>query len=266
MPKPTKFDDCDLPEKIVYTNKVFMYNNPTWDVLYPVVDIIRLLSKTTIISHCFGKGQNMIKMYGCQYNHLTIGVDLKNKKDYIDNILKGCIKFIYVFTDGPDPRSETLIKLAHDNKISCCCYSNIDKLYHFYDYSNVNECNIKKFKTAQETVDFMNLTNDAIKARNLQELFPEFEIVEAPVESKKSTLDECIEKMQTVALEEQAKIKKTEKISMKIPFSSAMDARKLKKMEYQKRQKEITYAPDPPFAEKPTEPVRKNILAKFLNM
>jgi hypothetical protein len=131
MPKQIKFDDCELPEKIVYTNKVFMYCNPKWDCLYPIVDIIRLLSKTTIISYSFGKGQNTIKMYGCQYNHLTIGVDLKKKDDYINNILKGSIKFIYVFTDGPDTRAENLIKLSHDNKICCCCYSGVDKLYHF---------------------------------------------------------------------------------------------------------------------------------------
>ena len=56
MPKIVKYDDALYP-KPEYWGKIMIYNSPTWDCLYPFVDIIRILPKDTIIAYKFGKNQ-----------------------------------------------------------------------------------------------------------------------------------------------------------------------------------------------------------------
>ena len=83
MAPRTKYEDA-VYEKVEYTGKIFMYNDIKWDVLYPIVDIIRLLKPNTIIAHSYGKNQNIVPMYGRQYNHLVLGYELKKKQDYLE--------------------------------------------------------------------------------------------------------------------------------------------------------------------------------------
>ena len=75
MPRISKFDDIPF-EKVIYSGKIFIYNSPEWNILYPIVNIIRLLKPNTIIGYKYGKGQNIIKTYGTQYFHRLIGYDL----------------------------------------------------------------------------------------------------------------------------------------------------------------------------------------------
>jgi hypothetical protein len=62
----SKTSDDSIFEIPNYWGKVFMYTSPSWNVLYPVVDIIRSFPKHTIISHAYTKGQQTIKLYGNQ--------------------------------------------------------------------------------------------------------------------------------------------------------------------------------------------------------
>ena len=63
MAPRSKYDDIPF-EKVNYNGKVFMYSTPGWNVLFPIVNIIRLFMKDTIISHRYGKGQTIITNYG----------------------------------------------------------------------------------------------------------------------------------------------------------------------------------------------------------
>ena len=49
MPRIGKFEETCY-EKIQFSGKIFMYSSLSWNVLFPIVDIIRLLKKNTIIS------------------------------------------------------------------------------------------------------------------------------------------------------------------------------------------------------------------------
>jgi hypothetical protein len=85
MAPRTKYEDT-VYEKVEYSGKIFMYCSRSWNVLFPVVDIIRLLKPNTIISCLCGKGQQIIRGYGTQYNHRVIQTELKEKKDYLHNL------------------------------------------------------------------------------------------------------------------------------------------------------------------------------------
>ena len=105
----------DVYEKVEFSGKIFMYNSPTWNVLFPVVDIIRLLQKNTIIGFKYGKGQHMIRVYGTQYNHSIIGYDFKNKNDYVTNLR--AVKNIFIFSDESDPIATNFINISKKNKM-----------------------------------------------------------------------------------------------------------------------------------------------------
>ena len=112
MPRQPKFEDSPF-EKVVYNGKIFIYSNPDFKIHFPIVDIIRLLKKTTIIGHLYGKGQNIIKLYGSQYYHSVIGYELKTKRDYHD--LK-MIKCIFIFSDLQDSTATNLLNYAKEMK------------------------------------------------------------------------------------------------------------------------------------------------------
>jgi len=48
MGPKTKYEDT-VYEKVVHSGKIFMYNSPSWNILFPVVDIIRILKKNTFL-------------------------------------------------------------------------------------------------------------------------------------------------------------------------------------------------------------------------
>ena len=115
MPRITKFEDV-FYEKPEFSGKMFMYSSLSWNVLFPIVDIIRLLKKNTIIGYKYGKGQELIKNYGPQYNHRMLGYDLKNKNDYLKNLQM--VKNIFIFSDESDIIATNLLSAAKSNKIN----------------------------------------------------------------------------------------------------------------------------------------------------
>jgi len=173
MPKVTKFDDSLFP-KPVYWGKILMYVNPTWDKLYPVVDIIRILPKDTIIAHKYGKNQDNIRLYGTQYHHNVIGMDLKKKKDYIHELK--CVKFVFIFSDTQDTLAENVLNYCERSKTCLICYSSLDSIYYFYTYNEKGE--VFKFQDPQQVIEKMEFINAQGMANKLQELFPDFEIIE----------------------------------------------------------------------------------------
>jgi hypothetical protein len=151
-------------EKINYWGKIFIYNDPTWDTLYPVVDIIRILPQHTIIEFKIAKGQNIIKTYGSQYNYRTMGHDLFKKEHYTSVFCKGNILFVFIFTDKPDIFSQNLLNFTEKHGLNVICYSNHDSIYHFYEYyesfENCQKCykyNKFTFKDPQEVINKMCL-------------------------------------------------------------------------------------------------------------
>jgi len=238
----SKYDD--VYEKVEYSGKIFIYNSPTWNTLFPIVDIIRILKKNTIIGFKYGKGQQSIRMYGTQYNHCMSGYELKNKDDY----LKLNFKNIFTFSDEPDYIITNLINFSKKNKVNVICYSNIDGVYHFYEGENKFQ-----FKKAQDVVDKMYALLDFDGVKRLSELFPEFEILEPPPENTETTLDKSI-----ALFKQQEKKVQQEKKYTKVydPHLS-----KLKKMEYERNQKSIVYTDTPPNENMKHRP----LLAKFFS-
>jgi len=217
MPKILKYDDSLFP-KPVYWGKILMYINPKWDILYPFVNIIRILPKDTIISHKYGKNQDNIRVYGTQYNHCVVGMDLKMRTDYI-NELK-CVKFVFIFSDTQDTLADNLIKYCEMSKTNLICYSSLDSIYHFY-----NENVVEQFKDPQQVIEKMVLINAQGMADKIQQLFPEFEItheVEVKGESKLSS--------SLKILKEKSQNKKE---CYKIPFDANFN--KLKYLEQSKK-------------------------------
>ena len=244
MPRLPKFEETCY-EKTVFSGKIFMYSSSSWNVLFPIVNIIRILKKNTIIGHTYGKGQSIIKNYGTQYNHNVIGYDLKTKNDYLKNLLM--LKNIFIFTDESDPIATNLMNVAKKNKINVICYSNLDTNYHFY----IDGIDKITMKDPQTVIDKMYELNDYSDARKIAELFPDFEIIEKPENTSKSTLDECITMMQKVELEE----KKNKAFTNKIYHDPV--SYKLKKMEYERSQKNRT------FEEKAAETHKKSLIRSF---
>ena len=218
MPKILKYDDSLFP-KPVYWGKILMYINPKWDKLYPFVDIIRILPKDTIIAHKYGKNQDNIRVYGTQYSHNVIGMDLKLRSDYIHELK--CVKFVFIFSDTQDTLADNLINYCQKSKTNLICYSSLDSIYYFYNEFNV----VEQFKDPQQVIEKMVLINAQVMADKLQQLFPEFEItheVEVKGESKLSS--------SLKILKEKSQNKKE---CYKIPFDANFN--KLKYLEQSKK-------------------------------
>jgi hypothetical protein len=244
MPRLPKVDE-QFYEKTDFSSKIFMYCSPEWNVLYPIVEVIRILKSNTIIGYMYGKGQRDIKTYSQQYNHRILGYNLENKRDY-NELLRTKIKFIFIFNDGQDPISTNLINFSNKNNLVIVCYSNIDECYHF---QNTNE-EVIKYKTAKETVDKMYTFIDKLAAQKFESIFPDFDLIE-PEQTKNTTLEECIDKLKQIHVEEKVK-----KDSLNIKLFDPHIA-KIKAMEYQRAQKKIVYEGELG-TEKPP-----NVLSKF---
>jgi hypothetical protein len=226
MPRQTKYEETVLPPMIKYSGKILIYSNPEWDVLFPVVDIIRKLPENTIINHVYTKNQNNIKMYSTQYNHLVIGIDLKTKNDY-SNLRT--VKFIFIFSDKSDTLADNLINYSKKTKTPLICYSMIDSVYHFY----FEESKIQ-YKTPEEVIEQMEIIKQIESTYKFDELFPELEILDLP-ECKKSTLEECM----VILKKKKDEINSKKNYSTKIPFDPNFS--KLKYLEKEKENKKIVY-------------------------
>jgi hypothetical protein len=241
MPPRTKYEDA-VYEKVQFSGKIFMYNQSSWDTLYPVVDIIRLLKKNTIIGTMVGKGQQNISIYGNQYNHRMLSYELKTKKDYLQNLK--AVRNIFIFSDSHDNTAKNLINTGSSNKINVVCYSNIDKVYHFYD--NINE-QVFKFGSPSEVLEKMYYLADLESTRKIADLFPDIEILEPSEKPKNSSLEEC------------TKILKDKKGVISKFYDPNLA--KLRAMEYQRSTRNTVY-PDS-MEELAKDSNRKTILSRF---
>lgn len=253
MVRINKYDDS-VCEKVEFSGKIFMYASRSWNVLFPIVDIIRILKANTIIAHVVGKGQNIIRMYGSQYNHRMLSYELKNKKDFFENLRT--IRTIFIFSDESDTTSTNLINFAKTNKINVVCYSNLDTIYHFYNYSESKaEVDKFSFKTPELVIEKMYYYFDLEHFKKYTELFDDFELIELPTENKKSVLDECIEKIKEVQVSEEKK-----KVYTKL-FDPHLN--KLKYMEYQRSQKNMIFPDNVENIIKKQQDSQKSLLSKF---
>jgi hypothetical protein len=185
MPVRTKYEDA-IYEKIVFSGKIFMYNTVSWNIIFPIVDLIRLFKKNTIIGYVHGKAQQTISTFGSQYNHRMLGYDLKNKRDYLENLK--AVKNIFIFSDEKDNTVINLMNTGRKNKINVICYSSLDKIYHFYD--NNSEA-VYKFSDPTQVVEKMYHLIDLEGTRKIADLFPEIDILEPETVKSESSLEEC---------------------------------------------------------------------------
>ena len=255
MPPRTKYEDTVF-EKPDYSGKIFMYSSVSWNVLFPIVDIVRALKKHTIVGHIYGKGQQIIKLYVPQYNHRLLGYELKNKNDYIKNLI--AVKNIFIFSDESDIIATNLINTAKKNKINVICYSNIDSVYHFYN--NVNGNNSKQsFKTPQEVLDIMYTLLDYEDVRKISDLFPDFEIIEPEIVNVPTNLDKCIEAIRNTEL----KVKTEKEKSFVKVFDKNLN--KIKQMEYERSTRNMVYPDSLEIIKKTEVDKQKSLLSKFFS-
>jgi hypothetical protein len=254
MAPRTKYEDS-VYEKVEYTGKIFMYNDIKWDVLYPIVDIIRLLKPNTIISHSYGKNQTIVPMYGRQYNHLVLGYDLKKKQDYLENLK--AVKNIFIFSDHADTIATNLMNAAKKNKINVICYSIHDKIYHFYDYTQDNKF---EFRDPEEVIGKMYYLADLDATRKISDLFPDFEIVEPVVEQRVSSLEQC-----SRFLKGQREINENAKKHREENFTKVFDPHlaRLRRMERERTERNTVYPDSVEILAKQDSDKRKTLLSRF---
>ncbi len=234
MTRKTKYEDLCVDEEdknIQFSTKLFMYINPKWDILFPYVEIIRLLPKNTIIAYKVGKNQNKIREYATGYFHRVIENTFINKQDYHRNIVMGRVKYIFTFNDTPDNFSENLIKLSDSYKIPLVCYSSIDKYYHCWKWNTSDKKEHIKYTTPEEVINFMKEVETEVLTDTFNHLFPELNLDTEPVQTN-VVLKECVEVLRNKS-EEIKKTAENNKIKLYDPHMA-----KLKKHEYNKQQEE----------------------------
>jgi len=209
-----KYDD-PVYKKPNHWGKILMYNNHTFNVLFPIVDIIRILPKETIISHKYAKNQNIIKLYGGQYNFLLLGIDLIKKQDYLENLKT--VKFIFIFSDVQDTIADNLINYCKKTKTNLICYSNLDNIYHFYDDEIV-----LKIKEPENVIIKMEEIKERNTLNKLNELFPEFEILEPDNKIKNCVLEECLNTLRNSNQD----VKDKKVYSTKLTFDNEIEIKK----------------------------------------
>lgn len=252
MPRVPKYDEVPF-EKWSCSGKCFIYISQSWDILYPYIDVLRLLKKNTIVRYRYGKNQQNVLLYSTQYNHRVIGTELKTKQDY-NNLQRARIDTFFIFSDNSDPIATNLLKCAEQFKTNAVCYSNLDKLYHFYNYTG-SDLVKKEFKKPEEVIEMMYLTDTVTHAKKMDELFPEFEILENIVAPVNTNLEDCIKALK---ITETCEKKKKERFNCQLfdPHTA-----KLKKMEYERAQKKIVYTDDIEIINKNVK--KQNDLARF---
>ena len=190
MPRQSKI--IDTYEKISFSSKLFMYVGQEWNNISPVVEIIKNLNKNSIISYKYGKGQSIIRTYGTQYFHHVMGCEFKNHSDYINNIVNGFVKFIFIFSDTSDFFTNNLVNLAKKYKIVLICYSNIDSIYHFYNYF-LQENNPIPIKSGIDVVSSMNQLHDYLLFKQVVDTFPDFDLIPENINNEFPVLERCLQ-------------------------------------------------------------------------
>jgi len=182
----------DSYEKVEYWSKLFIYVGETWNNIGPVVEIIKNLNKNSIISYKYGKGQHIIRTYGTQYFHRVIGCDFKNNDDYVKNIVNGLVKFIFIFSDTSDYFTNNLISIAKKYKLILICYSNLDSIYYFYNYSLENNPTSILLKNSLDVIKSMNDLQDYVLYKEFVNVFHDFDLIPENVDNQFPVLERCL--------------------------------------------------------------------------
>lgn len=243
MPRAIKYEDAIYENVPTYT-KIFMYISSNWDNLAPYVEILKNLNRS-IITYKYGKNQDNIRHYSIHFNHNVFGLEFKSKEDYIQNIIRGVVKFIFIFTDIQEPFSINIIQLSQKYSVPMVCYSNIDSVYHFYDYSS-GELERTLLSTPDEVIIKLNGVHEFGSFEKMVQLFPEFDIIpDIPVSNK--NMERCMEKLRMVNIVESEKKRKnsTKRLSLDKPLYDP-NLNKMKRLDATRAEKKIKYDDEPP--------------------
>ena len=193
-------------EKIQFSGKIFMYHQKDWEVIYPIVELIKNLKEHTLIGYSYGKGNKIIKLYGTQYNHRLLGYTFENTTDYKKNLKMNNI--IITFSDVPDKFIDNLINYSKSNNKVIVCYSMLDNIYYLYDYSgSSNHDNVEKFDNPLLLINKLYELLDFFSVKKFDDLFKDFDLINIePDNSKLKTLEECKEIIAKREKEESLKI------------------------------------------------------------
>jgi len=213
MPRTSKYKyDDNIYVRTPTNGKIFLYIDPEWKILYPIAEFLKHLETKTIIGYKYGKKQSMIREYTRYYNHIIIGYELKNKADYINNIIKGVIKYIVIFQNEEiclnDPVSQNLLKISEKYKINLITYSTNDNEY---------KMKIHNQDLTHETFKYINAVDLTSKIADLKnslltkftESFPEYSLDTLdilpdldPLLNSKPLLKICLEKIKNTSDQE----------------------------------------------------------------
>ncbi len=145
---------------------------------------------------------------------------------------------------------------ATKNKINVVCYSNLDSIYHFYD--NVSDKKMT-LNTPQLVIEKLYECMDRDQAKRVADLFPDFELLEPEQDTKKTSLEECTELLKEIDLEEK---KKKQQKATKL-FDPHLN--KLKRMEYERSQRNTFYPDSVEEIVKKEANKNKSLLARFFS-
>jgi len=198
--------------KYVAWGKVFMYINPSFNILYPIVDLIKILPENTSIINTYGKGQSLIRTYGTQYGYRVMTNNLKTPNDYTDTIVRSNVQFVITFSDTDDHVLTNLFRYANGYKICMICYSHVDRKYHFYYYNNGTK-HSTAYTDPQSVVSRMIETVEQEQVQKYRDMFPDIDLVDSPTNTKVPVLSECVEILKK---QEERMKKKAEKDQVKI--------------------------------------------------
>jgi uncharacterized protein YfbU (UPF0304 family) len=104
------------------------------------------------------------------------------------NIVNGCVKFIFIFSDTSDFFADNLINIAKEYKIILIGYSNLDSKYHLY---NTTEGTLTLDKPEQ-VIRYMSDLHDYILYKEFVNVFPDFDILTENVNNEFPVLEKCL--------------------------------------------------------------------------
>jgi len=222
MPRTAKYKYDDNYPVVKTSGKILMYIGTQWNVLYPIVELIKVLEPKTIIGYKYGKNQQIIKNYGSHYNHIVIGYSLDNKEHYISKIVNGHVSYIIIFDSSFDnPVTKNLVGISESFKINLVTFNLNTNTYKLKYYPCEQVPEKMNFGNPEHLVQKMNDLKESEMLLPWKNTFPEYLLEqieihpeEDPLKTKTDgALNECIEKIKSVTHCEQAK-----KDSSKIKF------------------------------------------------
>jgi len=210
MRKAQKFND--MYPKTQYWTKLFIYSSIDFKNENILIDLFENLQDPCIISYKYGKGQQNMKRLCKKHNHRLIGYDFTNYKDYLQNIIRGIVKFIFIFADSSDSFSTNLLNVAKQHSIVRICYSNIDSKFHFYGIDNTEPIIMD---SVEEVISGMKQMQTYISFKEIVDLFPDFDLIPESEIQSEPVLENCLRILKESNNNEQLKKDKKKSVIIK---------------------------------------------------